>query len=97
MHRSPAPPPNFEITPHRPPAGVTIHGGERAVGALGLPPAPSPRHEYSSMDVTLELVPSLDAAVDHIHHFGSGHTESIITGGWWARWGGMLGGFHASI
>jgi len=62
-------------------AGVAVHGGERAAAVLGLPAAPAPRHEYSSMDVTLELVPSLDAAVDHIHKYGSGHTESIITGG----------------
>ncbi|GAB4824080.1 hypothetical protein N2152v2_011126 [Parachlorella kessleri] len=60
-------------------AGVAVHGGERAAAVLGLPAAPAPRHEYSSMDVTLELVPSLDAAVDHIHKYGSGHTECIIT------------------
>lgn len=59
-------------------AGVTLHGGERAVGELGLPPAPSVRHEYSSLDVTIELVSSMDEAIDHIHAYGSGHTESII-------------------
>lgn len=37
------------------------------------------RHEYSSLGVTLETVPSLEAAVDHIHAHGSGHTECIIT------------------
>lgn len=45
----------------------------------GPAPAPADRHEYSSMDVTLEVVPSMDAAIDHIHKFGSGHTECIIT------------------
>lgn len=60
-------------------AGVTVHGGERAVAELGLPAAPSPRHEYSSLDVTVELVSSMDEAIDHIHANGSGHTESVIT------------------
>ncbi|EFN57361.1 hypothetical protein CHLNCDRAFT_30278 [Chlorella variabilis] len=60
-------------------AGVTVHGGERAAAALGLPPAPSVRHEYSSLDVTVELVGGLGEAIDHIHTHGSGHTECIVT------------------
>ncbi|PRW58951.1 delta-1-pyrroline-5-carboxylate synthase B-like isoform X1 [Chlorella sorokiniana] len=60
-------------------AGVTLHGGERGAAALGLPAAPSARHEYSSMDCTVELVSGLDQAIDHIHTHGSGHTETIIT------------------
>jgi gamma-glutamyl phosphate reductase len=39
-----------------------------------LPAAPSARHEYSSMDVTMEVVPDMGAAIDHIHANGSGHT-----------------------
>jgi gamma-glutamyl phosphate reductase len=62
------------------PAGVTVHGGERAAGMLGLPAAPAARHEYSSMDVTVELVGSLTEAIDHIHAHGSSHTECIVTG-----------------
>jgi delta-1-pyrroline-5-carboxylate synthetase len=60
-------------------AGVTLHGGKRAVSELGLPAAPSERHEYSSLDVTIEIVSSMDEAIDHIHANGSGHTESIIS------------------
>lgn len=60
-------------------AGVTLHGGERAAAALALPAAPSARHEYSSLDCTVELVSGLDQAIEHIHSHGSGHTESIIT------------------
>lgn len=60
-------------------AGVTVHGGDRSVSELGLSPAPSVRHEYSSLDVTVELVSSMTEAIDHIHANGSGHTESIIT------------------
>lgn len=37
-----------------------------------MPPAPSARHEYSSLDVTVELVSSIDEAIDHIHGHGSG-------------------------
>ena len=60
-------------------AGVTLHGGEKASSVLDLPLAPSPRHEYSSLDVTIELVSGLHEAIDHIHANGSGHTECIIT------------------
>ena len=61
-------------------AGVTILGGPRASEQLKLPPAPGPRVEYGCNTLTLELVPSLDEAIDHIHAHGSGHTEAIVTG-----------------
>ena len=38
------------------------------------------RHEYGEPEVTLELVDSMDEAIDHLHAFGSGHTECIVTG-----------------
>lgn len=60
-------------------AGVTIYGGERSCHLLSLQAAPSVRHEYSSMELSLELVDSLDEAIEHIHAHGSGHTECIIT------------------
>jgi delta l-pyrroline-5-carboxylate synthetase len=60
-------------------AGVAIYGGKRAVRYLGLPGAPSERHEYGEASLTLELVDSMDEAIDHIHAYGSGHTEAIIT------------------
>jgi delta-1-pyrroline-5-carboxylate synthetase len=60
-------------------AGVGLHGGPRAARELeGLSPAESERIEYSSMDVTVEIVGSMDEAIDHIHANGSGHTECII-------------------
>jgi gamma-glutamyl phosphate reductase len=68
------------IRPRAPAAGVTIYGGRRASNVLGLPPAPSERHEYGTMEVTLELVDSLEEAIAHIHAYGSGHTEAILTG-----------------
>jgi len=60
-------------------AGVTVHGGPRAVREIpSLPPASSVRIEYSSLDVTLEIVKDMDEAIDHIHANGSGHTECIV-------------------
>lgn len=47
---------------------------------LGLPAAPSPKHEYGTTALTVELVDSLEEAIDHIHKNGSSHTESIVTG-----------------
>ncbi len=35
--------------------------------------------EYGDLTLALKLVPSLDAAIDHIHTCGSSHTESILT------------------
>jgi gamma-glutamyl phosphate reductase len=60
-------------------ADITLFGGEKSTRALGLPDAPSPKHEYGSLALTLELVDSMDEAIDHIHKFGSAHTESIVT------------------
>jgi len=56
---------------------MQVHAGEglkQAQPGCSLPSAPSARHEYSSMDVTLEVVPDMAAAIDHIHANGSGHT-----------------------
>lgn len=62
-------------------AGITVLGGQEAVKEIGnLKQAPSPKHEYGNRTLTMEIVRSLDEAVDHIHSFGSGHTEAIITG-----------------
>ena len=49
-------------------------------GHLGLPPAPSDRHEYGTNEVTLELVGGMQEAIDHIHRNGSSHTECIVAG-----------------
>src|SRR5204862_389532 len=35
--------------------------------------------EYLSMDLAVAVVPSLDAAVEHIRRWSSGHTEAICT------------------
>lgn len=60
-------------------AGVHVYGGPRAQAELGLPAAASLRHEYSDLACAVELVSGLDAAIDHIHRWGSGHTEAILS------------------
>lgn len=59
-----------------------VHAGEalqQAAPDAQLPAAPAARHEYSSLDVTLEVVDDLGAAIDHIHEHGSSHTDVIVT------------------
>jgi len=36
--------------------------------------------EYGDLIVSIKVVPDLDSAVDHIHRYGSQHTEAIVTG-----------------
>ncbi len=35
--------------------------------------------EYLAPVLSIRIVPDMDAAMEHIHHHGSGHTESIMT------------------
>ncbi|WP_280254925.1 glutamate-5-semialdehyde dehydrogenase [Nocardia wallacei] len=57
--------------------GVTVHGD-----LPGLIPANDTDwgEEYLSMDIALRVVADLDAAVEHINTWGTGHTEAIVTG-----------------
>lgn len=59
-------------------AGVTLVGSEKAVRLLGLPPADSLHCEYSGLTAAVEVVDDVSDAVDHIHAYGSGHTECIV-------------------
>ncbi|WP_143965580.1 glutamate-5-semialdehyde dehydrogenase [Gordonia zhaorongruii] len=56
--------------------GVVIHGDEP-----GMEPATEDdwRREYLSLDVAMKTVDGLDAAIDHIVEYGTGHTEAIVT------------------
>jgi len=51
-------------------AGVTVHEN---------PTADELRAEFLSMDIALAVVDDLDAAIDHINTYGTGHTEAIVT------------------
>ncbi|KAL0830746.1 hypothetical protein ABMA28_002872 [Loxostege sticticalis] len=61
--------------------GVKIHAGPRLSSHLtfGPPPARSMKHEYGALECCIEIVKDLDEAVEHIHKFGSSHTDVIIT------------------
>jgi glutamate-5-semialdehyde dehydrogenase len=63
-------------------AGVTVHG-DPGVAAFSpdVLPATEQDHaaEYLSLDMSAAVVPSLDAAVEHIRRYGTGHSEAIVT------------------
>ncbi|MFE7718944.1 glutamate-5-semialdehyde dehydrogenase [Nocardia rhizosphaerihabitans] len=57
-------------------AGVTIHGD--LPGQVAATDADW-GEEYLTMDIALKVVDDLDAAVEHINTWGTGHTEAIVT------------------
>ncbi|MEE6282182.1 glutamate-5-semialdehyde dehydrogenase [Georgenia sunbinii] len=66
-------------------AGVRIHAGD-GVGELapeGVEVVPATDEdwasEYLSLDLAVGIVPSIDAAIEHIDRWSSGHTEVICT------------------
>lgn len=48
---------------------------------LPLAPAParSMKKEYSGLECAMEVVRNVEEAIDHIHQFGSSHTDVILT------------------
>lgn len=65
---------------------VTIHGDSRVkpfAGAAGIAFADVTdadwAAEYYSLDLAVGIVDSLDAALDHIRHWSTGHTEAILS------------------
>jgi len=51
-------------------AGVTVHDN---------PTEEQLRSEFLSMDIAVAVVDGLDAAIEHINTYGTGHTEAIVT------------------
>jgi glutamate-5-semialdehyde dehydrogenase len=67
-------------------AGITLHTDERALAlarTAGVDAVPATEHdwetEYLSADLAVAVVDSLDAAIEHIRTYSSGHTEAICT------------------
>jgi glutamate-5-semialdehyde dehydrogenase len=63
-------------------AGVTIHGDAAFTTYEGVVAATDDDfgREYLSLDISAAVVPDLDAAIEHIRRFTTGHTEAIVTG-----------------
>lgn len=60
--------------------GVIVHGDEEARSvSMEVQPVASWHCEYGEPELAVGVVESLDAAIDHIHKYGSSHTESILT------------------
>ena len=68
-------------------AGVEIHCDERALSILKSNPSlklvPATHEdwgkEFLSLVAAVKVVDSLDEALEHIEHYGSGHSEAILT------------------
>jgi len=64
-------------------AGCEVRGdaGTLAVDARVRPATPEDwTTEYLDAVIAVRVVDGIDAAIDHIASYGSGHTESIVTG-----------------
>ena len=64
--------------------GVELVGDERSraivAGRIGPAAEDDFGREFLALKMSVAVVPSLDAAVDHIARYGTGHTEAIVTG-----------------
>ena len=62
-------------------AGVTIHGDEMFAAQDGVVPATDEdwATEYLSLEISAAVVPSLDAAIEHIRTHSSSHSDAIVT------------------
>ncbi|XP_031604970.2 delta-1-pyrroline-5-carboxylate synthase isoform X3 [Oreochromis aureus] len=60
---------------------VKIHAGPRFASYLTFSPseAKSMRTEYGELECCMEVVDSMQEAIEHIHKYGSSHTDVIIT------------------
>jgi len=66
-------------------AGVVVHGDERtaALAPDGLDVLPATDEdwatEYLALEIAVRVVDDLDAAIEHVRTWTSGHTEAIVT------------------
>ncbi|ACU76093.1 gamma-glutamyl phosphate reductase [Catenulispora acidiphila DSM 44928] len=63
-------------------SGVTVHGDKRvAAFSAAVVPATDADFaaEYESLDLSAAVVDSLDAAIEHVNAYNTGHTDVIVT------------------
>ena len=63
--------------------GVELVGDDRARALVpGMAEATEDDfgREFLDLKLSVAVVPSIDAAIDHVRRYGSGHTEAIVTG-----------------
>ncbi len=62
-------------------AGVTIHGDETFAAHDGVEPASEEdwATEYLALEMSAAVVPTLDAAIEHIRRYSSAHSDAIVT------------------
>ncbi len=65
-------------------AGVVVHADERAAAYAGPGETQAAgeddwRREYLGLEIAVAVVDSLDAALEHIRTYSSGHSETIVT------------------
>ena len=65
-------------------SGVEVRGCERTMRAVNSREVKAAAHEdwateYGDLILSVKVVDGLEDAIAHIHEFGSGHTEAIIT------------------
>ncbi len=63
--------------------GVELVGDEAAralVPGMGVADEDDFGREFLDLKLSVAVVPSLDAAIEHVNRYGSGHSEAIVTG-----------------
>ena len=63
------------------PLGVELRGCEETLELIDIHPASSEDWctEYLDLILSIKIVSGIDEAINHINHFGSGHTDVIVT------------------
>jgi glutamate-5-semialdehyde dehydrogenase len=61
--------------------GVELRGCERTASIIGVKPATEDDFstEYLDYILSIKIVEGLDGAIEHINHYGSKHTDAIVT------------------
>lgn len=60
---------------------VELLGCQKTQAIINVPPATEKdwQTEYLDYKLSIKVVESLDEAIEHINHYGSGHTDTIVT------------------